>query len=365
MSNQLSNSVILAEVIRGETVESVHRGHIVILDGEGNTVFSAGDPDVVTFIRSSGKPFQALPFITSGAADYFGFTEAEIAMACASHSGEHMHVKHAAAMLEKAGFTEADLKCGAHLPFNEAEAERMLRASEQPTQFHNNCSGKHAAMLAFAKHIGTDAACYDSPKHPIQQAILKTMADFAEVPMDTIGIGIDGCAAPNFALPLSAMAKSFANLINPPDAFDPEIKTACRRIVTAMANHPELIGGTGRLDTLIMQTARGKLISKVGAEGVWLSAVLPNGQYPSGLAIAMKIEDGDDRRGRPVVAVDILRQLRILTGTALRDVSPMPIANRRGDIVGSVRSCWSSQLRKSPGNCAEAFPSIDTNDHLP
>jgi L-asparaginase II len=241
-------------------------------------------------------------------------------------------------MLEKAGFTEADLKCGAHLPFNEAEAERMLRTGEQPTQLHNNCSGKHAGMLAFAKHIGADTTCYDSPQNPIQQAILNTMAEFSEVPAGTIQIGIDGCSAPNFALPLSAMAKSFANLINPPDTFDSEIRSACRRIVTAMTNHPELIGGTGRLDTLIMQAAPGKLISKVGAEGVWLAVVLPSGQYPSGLAIAMKIEDGDDRRGRPVVAVDILRQLGVVAGDALADVSPMAITNRRGDVVGSVRS---------------------------
>jgi L-asparaginase II len=219
----------------------------------------------------------------------------------------------------------------------------MLRIGEQPTQLHNNCSGKHAAMLAFAKHIGADTTCYDSPQNPIQQAILQTMADFAEVPADAIGIGIDGCAAPNFALPLSAMAKSFATLINPPESFDPETKVACRRIVAAMLNHPELIGGTGRLDTLIMQAAPGKLISKVGAEGVWLSAVLPNDRYPSGLAIAMKIEDGDDRRGRPVVAVDILRRLGVLPDTALSDISPMQITNRRGDIVGSVNSRFRSK----------------------
>ena len=338
MSNQQSNSVILAEVTRGETVESVHRGHLVIVDGEGKTIFSAGNPDIVTFIRSSGKAFQAMPCITSGAADHFGFTEEEIAMACASHSGETVHVQHAAAMLEKAGFTESDLKCGAHLPFNEAEAERMLRTGEQPTQLHNNCSGKHAAMLAFAKHIGADTTCYDSRQNPIQKSILKIMAEFAEYPADKIQIGIDGCAAPNFALPLSAMAKSFANLISPPDTFDHETKAACRRIVAAMVDHPELIGGTGRLDTMIMQAAPRKLISKVGAEGVWLAAALPNDQYPSGLAIAMKIEDGDDRRGRPVVAVDILRQLGVLPESAVSEISPMQITNRRGDAVGSVKS---------------------------
>ena len=196
----MMQSVILAEVIRGDTVESVHRGHIVILDGEGRTVFSAGDPDFVTFIRSSAKPFQAIPFIASGGADRFGFTEDEIAMACASHSGEPVHIELAASMLAKAGFTEADLRCGVHLPFNEAEAERMQRADERPTQLHNNCSGKHAAMLAFARHIGADHATYDSIDNPIQREILQSMARFAKVAPESIGVAIDGCAAPNLSL---------------------------------------------------------------------------------------------------------------------------------------------------------------------
>ena len=144
---------ILANVIRGETVESIHRGHLIVIDGDGETIASLGDPSTVTFFRSSSKAFQAIPFITSGAADAFGFTEQEIALAVASHSGERIHVAIAAGMLAKIGLSESDLRCGAHLPFNEAEAERMMRAGETPTQLHNNCSGKHAAMLAFAKHI--------------------------------------------------------------------------------------------------------------------------------------------------------------------------------------------------------------------
>ncbi|MFN6964557.1 MAG: asparaginase [Pyrinomonadaceae bacterium] len=331
-------SVILAEVVRGDRLESVHRGHIVIVEGEGKTVFSAGDPEHVTFIRSSAKPFQAMPLITSGAADRFGFSDAEIAMACASHSGEAVHVEHAAAMLAKAGFTEADLRCGPHLPFNEAEAERMIREGVRPTQLHNNCSGKHAAMLAFARHIDADPANYDSPSHPIQIEILRTMARFAEIKAESIPIAIDGCAAPNFALPLSAMARSFANLINPPDSFDDATRAACRRIVNAFINYPHLIGGTERLDTMLMQAAPGKLISKVGAEGVWLCGVLPNEKHPAGLAIAMKVEDGDDRRARPVAAVAILRSLGILADDQLSELSPMKILNRRGETVGRVES---------------------------
>src|SRR5262249_19650413 len=151
-----------------------------------------------TFFRSAAKPFQALPLITSGGADRFGFTEDEIALACASHSGEPIHVQTVARMLEKAGFKEADLKCGAHLPFNDAEAKRMMKNGERATQLHNNCSGKHTAMLAFARHIGADPASYDSCANPIQQEILKTVSEFAELPIDEIRLGIDGCSAPNF-----------------------------------------------------------------------------------------------------------------------------------------------------------------------
>src|SRR5688572_6173231 len=261
----------LAKVFRGDTVESVHRGHLVALDGDGNTVVSIGDPKSVTFYRSAAKPFQALPFITSGAADAFGFSDEEIALACASHSGEARHVRIAQLMLERTGLSESYLRCGTHLPFNEKESERMLRAGEHPTQLHNNCSGKHAAMLATVKHTDGDTSTYDSPDNPVQQGILNTISLFAGVPVEKIKIGTDGCAAPNFALPLSAMAKCFLNLVSPPESFGRDLRDACGRVVSAMTNFPELIGGVERLDTMLMQSAPGKIISKVGADGVWLA----------------------------------------------------------------------------------------------
>ncbi len=327
--------MVIAKVIRGDTVESVHRGHLIVLDGDGNTIASIGDPKTVTFFRSSAKPFQAIPFITGGAADAFGFSEEEIAMACASHSGEPVHIRIATLMLERIGLSEAHLRCGAHLPFNEKEAERMLRAGEYATQMHNNCSGKHAAMLAFARHIDADTVTYDELENPVQQAILTTVAQFAEIPVKAIRIGIDGCSAPNYALPLAAMAKSFANLVRPVK-FDKKNQEACERIVGAMMKFPELIGGTERLDTMLMQAAPAAIISKVGADGVWLCGVLPSAAYRSGLGIALKIEDGDDKRARPVVAVEVLKQLGILSNESLADVAPMPVKNRRGDIVGKV-----------------------------
>lgn len=330
---------VIANVIRGETVESVYCGHMAVVDGNGNSnsVFSLGDPSTVTYFRSSAKAFQAIPFITSGAADAFGFSEDEIALAVASHSGEPMHTEIARRMLEKAGFSESDLQCGSHLPFSEAETSRMLAAGEQPTQLHNNCSGKHAAMLAFAKHIGADAATYLSQDNRIQKRILRCVADFTEVPEESIAMGVDGCSAPIFALPVAAMAKSFINLLRPAN-FPEQTQIACRRIVDAMMTYPELIGGSTRLDTMLMNAAPARIISKVGADGVWLCGVLPCEKWSTGLGIALKVADGDDYRARPVVAIEILRQLDVLSKNDLADMSPMPVKNRRGDVVGRVSS---------------------------
>lgn len=333
------NSEILAVVTRGETAESIHRGHLIVVDGDGKIIASLGDTETVTFWRSSAKSFQTIPFVTSGAAGRFGFTDEEIALACGSHSGEKIHVETAGQMLAKGGFAEADLRCGAHQPFDEKTAKEMIRAGEQPTPLHNNCSGKHAAMLAFARHIGADAATYEHPENPVQRAILKCVSEFTDVPEDEIEIGIDGCAAPNFAVPVSAMARAFLQLVFPPESFDAETREACRLVVSSSMSHPEMIGGTTRLDTLIMQSLRGKIVSKIGAEGVYSAGVLPSPRWKRGLGIAFKIEDGDDLRARAVVLIEVLRQLEILDETTdekLREYSPIILKNRRGDAVGKV-----------------------------
>jgi L-asparaginase II len=330
-------SEILAHVIRGNTVESIHRGHFIVIDGNGNEIASAGDPKTVTYFRSACKPHQSIPLITSGAADAFGFTEDELAMSCASHSGEQMHVEIVKRMLVKIGMAESDLRCGVHYPFSETESRRMQRAGESPTQLHNNCSGKHTGMLALAKHIGADVTNYEDPGHRVQQRILRAIAEFTELSAETIAIGIDGCAAPNFAVPIEAMARSFMKLIAP-GKLHTAIQSASVRIISAMLHYPELIGGTERFDTILMRAAPGRLISKVGAEGVWLCGVLPCERYPNGLGIAIKIEDGDDLYSRSVVAIALLRRLGVLAPDALAELSPMPITNRRGDKVGEIVS---------------------------
>ncbi|MFZ1700364.1 MAG: asparaginase [Pyrinomonadaceae bacterium] len=328
-------SEILAHVIRGEIVESIHRGHIVAIDGDGNEVVSVGDPSLVTYFRSAAKAFQFIPCITSGAADNFGFAEDEDAIAVASHSGEQVHVDIAKRLLAKIGLADTDLRCGVHAPFYDRESRRLIAAGEKPTVFHNNCSGKHTAMLALAKHIDAEIGNYDSINNRIQQRILRCVAEFSEVPESEIAIGVDGCGVPTFALPLAGMARSFANLIAPAK-FHESTRSAAKRIVDAMLTYPKLIGGTNRLDTLAMQAAPGRLISKVGAEGVWLCGVLPCDRWPTGLGIALKIEDGDDLYSRSVVAIEVLRQLDILSKSDLADLSPMPIKNRRGEQVGET-----------------------------
>ncbi len=332
-------SEILAKVYRNGTLESIHRGSIVVLDGNGAMLASTGDPDMVTFWRSAAKAFQAIPFVTSGAAATFGFTDKELALACASHSGESFHTKLAAEMLEKGGFTEDALMCGAHAPFDEETAADLIRNGIKPCQLHNNCSGKHAAMLAFAKHIGADTDTYLDPGNPVQGTILETISLFTEVPVNEIKTGTDGCSAPNFAVSLTAMAKAYAKLINPPDSFEAALEGACLRIVRVKMKYPEFVGGSVRLDTKVMKALPGRIVCKVGAEGVWTLGVLPCKKWPNGLAFALKIDDGNDHRARPAVGIELLRKIGVMTDAAEQQIgefSPQKLINKRNIEVGEV-----------------------------
>jgi L-asparaginase II len=332
----------LVEVWRGMLIESRHRGHLVAVDQAGSIVASLGSPEVVTYLRSSAKPFQCIPLISSGAADRFGFTDKEIALACASHNGEPIHTETAAEMLRKIGLDQSALKCGVHEPFS-SEVVRSLRENgEQPNVLQNNCSGKHAGMLALALQVGAPVETYDSPHNPVQQMIARVISEFSDVPESQIVIGIDGCGTPVFGVSIFAMALMYARLVHPPDSLDEEKREACRRIVSAMNTYPEMIGGglTERLDTEIMRAAHGRLVSKVGAEGVYTAGILPCKEWPNGLGLAFKIEDGEDRRARPTVVVESLRQLGVLIGDGYKSVShfaSFPVRNHRGDTVGEIR----------------------------
>jgi L-asparaginase II len=357
MSEDKSNQDIplaepLVEVRRGSITESRHRGHIVAVDGDGQIVAELGAPHTLTFLRSSSKPHQAIPLVAMGAADRFDFTEKEVAISCASHNGEQIHTETVARMLEKIGLDESALKCGVHEPYSMDAARELGERGEQPTQLHNNCSGKHAGMLALALHLNAPTETYDQPDNPVQLNIVRRISQFSGVPVEDIAIGIDGCGVPTFGVTVRAMALMYARLVAPPGDFDDETRQASRRIVSAMSNYPEMIGGRAeRLDTVIMQAAQGRVISKVGAEGVYTAGVLPSEEWPRGLGLALKIEDGEDRRARPTVVIESLRQLGVLKAEALeavRQYASFPIQNRRGDKVGEV--CASFELKTQHGN---------------
>lgn len=336
-------SAPLAEVRRGPITESRHRGHVAAVDGTGKLVASLGAPEAITYLRSSAKPFQAIPLVASGAADRFSFTEEEIALACASHSGEPLHTQLASSMLRKIGLPPEALKCGTHEPFSAEETRRLREEGKAPNVLQNNCSGKHVGMLALALHLGAPTESYDSPDNPVQVAIKETVAHFSGRLPTELAVGVDGCGVPVFGMPVQAMALMYGRLVMPRDLDEATLKV-CQRITVAMVNHPEIIGGsTDRLDTEMMRAARGRLISKVGAEGVYTVGVLPCADWPAGLGLALKIEDGDDYRARPTVVIEALRQLGVLSGDSLDAVARFarfPVTNRRGDIVGEVRPAF-------------------------
>ena len=343
MSQEIPLAEPLVEVKRGSITESRHRGHIVVVEPDGNIIASAGAPETVTFFRSSAKPLQAIPLLVTGAADRFGFTDREVALACASHNGEPMHTEVVASMLRKIGLDVEALRCGVHEPYGEEAARALREHGEQPNALHNNCSGKHAGMLAVALHLGAPIENYESPQNPVQKAIAETIAQFSGVPVTDMAVGIDGCAAPIFGVTVKAMALSYARLVSPPESFDKTTRGACERIARVMNAYPELIGGmSNRLDTEIMR-ASPRVVSKVGAEGVYTAGINPCEEWPNGLGLALKIEDGDDKRARPTVVVESLRQLGVLRDESLEAVAKyafFPVRNRRGDLVGEIRASF-------------------------
>ncbi|HEU0174027.1 MAG TPA: asparaginase [Blastocatellia bacterium] len=344
--NQSGNQTpALVEVTRGSLVESRHRGFIAVVDAAGAVVASLGDIGTPVWFRSAAKPFQAIPIIASGAAARYGFTPRELAVIAGSHSGENAHLETVLSILNKISLDESALKCGAHLPFDEASAKRLRAENKEPRALHNNCSGKHAGMLAFAKHIGEPVENYLDPDHPIQRRIRSTLARFADAPVDEIKIAVDGCSAPVFGLSVEAMARSYARLAGARRAgIEPELAAAADAMVSAMIEYPEMVGGTrDRLDTDLMLVAKGEIISKVGAEGTQLLGVKPNERYPKGLGIAIKIEDGDVRRARDPVVIETLRQLGLLDDAqlaALASYARSTVFNHREIEVGEVRTCF-------------------------
>ena len=319
------------EVWRGDTIESVHWLHIAVVDHTGELRAYSGDPQTVTFARSAIKPLQALPLIDDDVATRYGFTAAEIALTCASHSGEMRHVEGVRSMLRKIGLDEEDLACGAHEPFNEAAARALRERGEAAGRVHNNCSGKHAGMLALASAHGWQTQGYHEAAHPVQRRMLRELTQWANVAEDDVAVAVDGCGVATFALPIAALALAFARLAASARAH----RGAAARVVTAMLEAPEMVGGTGRLCTQLMRVTGGRVFAKVGAEGLYCSGV-PGAE----LGIAIKVEDGAKRAAEPAL-VAVLRILGLLSDedmAALETFGQPRIYNTRREEVGEVRA---------------------------
>lgn len=295
--NQDLGYVPLVELTRGAIVESVHYGAFAVVNSQGKLLCSAGDPDLVTFPRSSMKPFQVLPFVESGGVDYFGLSDEELAIMCASHAGTDAHVAVLRAIHKKAGLQESDLQCGVHYPSDRATSDAMRLRGELPTPYRHNCSGKHSGMLAAARMRGLPTENYLDMAHPVQQSIRAAMAEMSATNPDALIPGIDGCSAPVYALPLRAFAYAAARLCDPV-ALSADRQAACRKITHAMRSYPLMVAGPGKLDTVLMQVLGDKLVSKGGAEGYQMIGLLPDTEKGTpGIGIAMKFSDGDpDRR---------------------------------------------------------------------
>ncbi|MBC8079005.1 MAG: asparaginase [Gorillibacterium sp.] len=320
------------KIYRGELVESTHLIHIAVTDSAGSLLYSVGNPERITYCRSSAKPLQAISVVESGVIEHFGLTEAELALICASHNGEEYHVRHAAGILAKLNLTEKDLQCGAHYPYYAPAMEALKAENIAPRTLHNNCSGKHAGMLALALMIGAKTEGYPLPQHPVQQRMLTTISTMSNIPIANITLGIDGCGVPVFALPLRALAYAYARLGQPQD-LSVKYTDACDRITSAIRKHPFALAGTDRFDTRLIEVTQGRLIGKLGAEGVF-AVTAP----AVGLGIAVKVEDGSLRALYPAVA-EALHQLDLLSVnelTELADFHHPYVTNWQGTRVGQI-----------------------------
>jgi L-asparaginase II len=319
---------------RGGVTETVHRVHVAVVDADGALVARAGDQDFVTFWRSAAKPFQALPLVADGAADRFGVTTAELALCCASHSSEPSQVDQVKAFLQRIGCGEGDLRCGPHTPLADHVAKDYQARGVRLTPAHSNCSGKHTGMLALARHHGWPTDDYYRLAHPVQQRCLEAVSKWTGVTVDRIGTGVDGCGVVCFSLPLRGMALAYARLGTREEgrgrSSDPSrVSRPSSRIVEAMLRHPELIAGERRPCTEMMRAHPGRVITKVGAEGVY-SALLVGER----LGVALKIEDGHGHAAALAMAA-VLEQLGLRPQPeALRE---HPNFNTRGERVGELR----------------------------
>jgi L-asparaginase II len=325
-------------VTRGNAVESYHRVHAAVVDARERTIGIAGDPALVTYWRSCAKLFQVMPLLESGGFDRYGWGDEQLALACASHGGEPEHVAIVEAMLQTLGLEEGDLACGPHEPLSPRGAKLLRECGARIRRTHNNCSGKHTGMLALALHKGWSIEGYERRDHCVQQAMLNQVALWTGVRPSKIDVAIDGCGAAVFGLPLDRMARAYARL-GTASARGEEIPA---RITRAFGAHPFLIGGTDRLDSIIIEETNGRVITKVGAEGVHSGVILA-----TGVGFALKVEDGNARAQQPAL-IQLLVELGALSDplpARLAELLRKPVRNSRGEIVGET--CVKIATRRS------------------
>ena len=306
---------MFVESWRGTVLESRHRVHVAVVDATGRLVASAGDPDYRTFWRSAAKPFQALPLVEDGAVERFGLNRQDLALACASHSSEPAQVALVRDFLQRIGCSERDLMCGPHRPLSDAVATDYETRGVRLTAVYSNCSGKHTGMLALARVHGWPTEFYVRVEHPAQQRCLKSVSEYTDVPGADVGVAVDGCGVACFALPLRNMALAYSRLDGP--------------ILEAMTLHPELVAGEGRPCTEMMRAHPGRVVTKVGAEGVY-SALLVR----EGLGVSLKVEDGHSLASALAIAA-VLAELGLKPQPA--SLLTKPITNTRGETVGQMR----------------------------
>jgi L-asparaginase II len=328
-------SPVLVEVTRGSEVESRHRGELAVVDEGGGLRRHLGDPAALVCMRSLAKPFQALPLITTGAAAAFGFGPEELAIMSGSLSGQDFQVALVEKILARIGLNPGALQCGSHPPLHRPTAKALAQAGQKFTPLHHTCAGKHASMLALCVHHGWPLTDYLDPAHPVQQLILKTVADMVGLTQADIPVALDGCSAPVFYVPLGNIARGFARLAAAaPDGPEGTIMAACLR-------HPRHIAGDGRLETLIMQALPERVFAKTGAEGGFALALAREG-----LGVALKIEDGASRALGPAI-LEVLQQLKLLSPEAQETLAPQwrPVLyNHQKQEVGQLRPVFELAL---------------------
>lgn len=335
-----TDSEIVVEVTRGGIVESVHRGSIAVVDTRGRVVQSAGNPFVLTSMRSCAKPLQALCVMVSGACEHFGFDDRETAVLCGSLNGQDFQVDAVRSVLKKIGLSEEALRCGVHYPSHRQTANSLRKENIPPNPVHNNCAGKHAAMLALCVYKGWAVDHYEKSEHPVQKLMRNMVAEMTGEAAEEIPAAVDGCGVPVFFTPLKSLARSYSLLSK---AFHSDVETgtvlekAVTRLMNASLDYPEMIAGDGRICTDIKRICSRKIFAKTGAEGGYAMAL-----FDKQLGVAIKIEDGNQRAYGPVIA-EILFQLNVLTPSEQEKLNIYhrpPVKNHRAEKVGELRAVF-------------------------